>query len=376
MKHYIGLDVSMKETSVCVVNESGKIVKESSVLTDPQAIVTLVKSLKLSIELIGLESGSLSHWLTEELCQEGLPVKCIDARHCAAFLALRINKTDRNDAQGIAEVMRCGIFREVQIKSKGVRQISSLLTSRKQLVNQRTQMLMSVRGILKPFGIRLGSISKTTKGIEKAWEHILKQNLDKFVELGIQSLIHAIRAMTESIIALDNKVKECIKKEPKAQLLMTIPGIGPISALKYLVEINDPRRFKKSRSVGAYIGLTPRQYASGETQKPGKISKCGSKDLRSLLVEAAIVLLTRTRSWSQLKAWGLRLLKRTGLKKAATAVARKLAVIMHQMLKTGEPFRFTDKEKVVPKSEREANLQPNVLKKAPSSYCVTLGAGS
>lgn len=347
MRHYIGLDVSMKETSVCVINENGKIVKENTIPTEPREIASYINRLQICVGLVGLESGSLSHWLTEELVSIGLPVKCIDARHCAAFLSMRINKTDRNDAQGIAEVMRCGIFREVQIKPRAVREVSSLLTSRKQLVDQRTRMLMSIRGILKPFGIRLGSISKTPKGIAKVLEHILVQGLEEPVKIGIRSLFHAIQAMTTSIAELESNIKKYINSEPRAQLLMTIPGVGPITALKYLVEISDPKRFKKSRSVGAYIGLTPTQYASGETQKQGKISKCGSKDLRSLLVEAAVVLLTRARSWSQLKAWGLRIMKRSGLKKAATAVARKLAVIMHQMLITEKPFRFSTKEQKV-----------------------------
>lgn len=344
MKHYIGLDVSMKETSICVINEKGKIIDEESVITDPQYIALHLKQLQLSIELIGLESGSLSHWLTEELLKEGLPVKCIDARHCAAFLSMKINKTDRNDAKGIAEVMRCGIYREVQVKSRGIREISALLTSRRQLVEQRSQLLMSIRGILKPFGIRLGSISKTKTGVGKIFDEIAKKDLNESVLFAIQNMIHAVQGIIEGISKMDRKIQEFIKSEPKAQLLMTIPGIGPVTALKYLVEISDPHRFKNSRSVGAYVGLTPKQYASGETQKQGRISKCGSKDLRSLLVEAAIVLITRTKSWSKLKAWGLKLMKKNGLKKAATAVARKLAVIMHKMLLTDSAFRFSCRE--------------------------------
>lgn len=345
MKNYIGLDVSMKETSLCVVNESGKRIAERILPTDPKAIAAYIKGLRFPIEMVGLESGSLSHWLTEGLINEGLPVKCIDARHCSAFLSMRINKTDRNDAQGIADVMRCGIYREVQVKTIEVRAISTLLNGRRLLVEQRKQMLMSIRGLLKPFGIRLGMISKSKTGLMKLWEQISRHELDCSVVYTVKSLISSVQAMVESIKELESKIKKMVLREPKAQLLMTIPGVGPITALKYLVEIGDPKRFKKSRSVGAYIGLTPKQYSSGETQKQGKISKCGSKDLRSLLVEAGVVLITRTRSWSKLKAWGIRVMKRTGLKKAATAVARKLAVIMHRMLLTGEGFRFSDIEK-------------------------------
>lgn len=344
MKHYIGLDVSMKDTFVCTINSDGDIISEFVVPTDPEMIASQIKQLELNVELVGLESGSLSHWLTEELACEGLPVKCIDARHCAAFLSMKINKTDRNDAQGIAEVMRCGLYREVQVKSRPIREAAALFTSRKQLVGQRTQTLMSVRGILKPFGVRLGSVPKTKSGLTSLLGQIQNFGLRPGVLFSVESLIRVVLAITESISELDKKIKEIVRKEPKAQLLMTIPGVGPVTALKYLIEIGDPKRFKSSRAVGAYLGLTPKQYSSGETQKQGKISKCGSKDLRSLLVEAAIVILTRTKSWSKLKAWGVRLMGRMSLKKAATAVARKLGVIMHKMLLKDEPFRFSDKQ--------------------------------
>ncbi len=344
MKHYIGLDVSMKDTFICVVNSDGEIFSEQVVPTEPEKISSYIKQLNLNVELVGLESGSLSHWLTEELAFEGIPVKCIDARHCAAFLSMRINKTDKNDAQGIAEVMRCGIYREVQVKSRPIREAAALFTSRKLLVGQRTQTLMSVRGILKPFGVRLGSVPKTKSGITSLLEKIKKLSLAKSVIFSIESLIRVVLAITENICELDSKIKKIVNAEPKAQLLMTIPGIGPVTALKYLIEIGDPKRFKSSRAVGAYIGLTPKQYSSGETQKQGKISKCGSKDLRSLLVEAAIVMLTRTKSWSKLKAWGVRLMGRMSLKKAATAVARKLSVVMHKMILEDSTFRFSEKE--------------------------------
>jgi transposase len=280
----------------------------------------------------------MSHWLTEELLKEGLPVKCIDARHCAAFLSMKINKTDRNDAYGIAEVMRCNVYREVALKSRPIRELSSVLTCRKQLVNQRTTLLMSVRGILKPFGIKLGTIQKSEEGLRRIEEKIA--SLEKNIRLAVKSLLDVVRLVMEEIQKLEKKLNEVVKTEPRVKLLMTIPGVGPITALKYLIEIGDPERFEKSRSVGAYVGLTPTQYSSGETHKQGRISKCGSKELRTLLVEAAIVMLTRTKSWSHLKNWGLKLQKRCGLKKAATAVARKLSVVMLCMIKKNKKFIF------------------------------------
>lgn len=341
MKYYIGLDVSMKETFYCVVDAEGEIIFEGKTITEPDQIYHSIKKFLPETELVGLESGSLSHWLTEELLELKVPVKCIDARHCASFLSMRVNKTDRNDARGIAEVMRCKVYREVAVKPRETRALSSLLTSRKQLVNQRVQIIMSIRGILKPFGVRLGSIPKNELGALQVLKKI--SHLEGGIILAIEGLVRAAIEIMKSIKSLDSKVRIYASGLPDAKILMSIPGVGPVTALKYLVEIGDIERFKKSRAVGAYVGLTPKQYASGETQKQGRISKCGSKDLRSLLVEAAVVMLTRTNSWSKLKAWGMKLMKRTGLKKAATAVARKLAVIMHCMLKNQEGFQFSER---------------------------------
>jgi len=123
-----------------------------------------------------------------------------------------------------------------------------------------------------------------------------------------------------------------------------VPGVGPGTALTFISAIDDPARFRRSRSVGAYIGLTPRRYASGEIDRTGRISKCGDAMLRSYLFEAAGVLLTRVPKWCALKAWGVRLAKRIGFKKAKIAVARKLAVIMHRMWCDGTNLKWTTKE--------------------------------
>src|SRR5437660_1384266 len=205
MEHYVGLDVSLKQTSICVVNQVGSVVREGVVDSEPEAIVTFVRSKAPGAVRIGLETGPTATWLWTELKQLGLPVICIDARHAKAVLKMQINKSDRNDAAGIP-------------------------------------------------------------------------------------------------------------------------------------------RFKRSRSVGAYVGLTTRRHASGEIDWTGRISKCGDAMLRSYLFEAAGVLLTRVPKWSALKAWGMRLAKRNGLRKAKVAVARKLAVILHRMWIDGTEFNWSKKE--------------------------------
>lgn len=342
MKYYAGLDVSMKETFICVMDSEGKILHENMTTTEPEFIASYLCSLKLEFELVGLESGSFSHWLTDELRSMKLPVICVDARHLSAFLSMNINKTDKNDARGIANALRCKIYKEVSIKTSDDIATCTLLNSRKLLVNQRVQLIGTVRGLLKPFGIKLGSLSKRKKCLENL-RFALRQ-IPECAGTSIYELLNVLEKVFDSIESLENQVKAQIQESPQAQVLMTIPGVGPLTALRFLADITDPKRFKKSKSVGAYIGLTPRQYSSGETEKRGKISKCGPKELRTLLVEAGLVILTRTKSWSKLKAWGMKIQKKHGLKKAATAVGRKLGVIMHRMLITGETFRFTDKE--------------------------------
>lgn len=342
MQHFIGLDVSTKETFVCIVNEKQKIVREEILPTEPELLAEYIHSLKLEIESVGLESGSLSHWLTEELMELQVPVKCIDARHASAFLSMKVNKTDRNDAQGIAEIMRCKAYKEVAIKKGEQRADLVLLKSRKAAVDQRVSLLNQIRGLIKPFGIRLGSISKTERGMDEILEKT--KDLPEAAASGIKMLVELARVTIQAIRKIDTEVKAKAVQNPQAQVLMSIPGVGPVTALWYCCELGDPRRFKKSKAVGAYLGLTPKQYSSGETCRRGRISKQGSKELRSLLVEASLVHLRLTKSYSKLKAWGMRLSKRTGLKKAVTAMGRKLAVIMHRMSITGEVFRFTEKE--------------------------------
>lgn len=166
------------------------------------------------------------------------------------------------------------------------------------------------------------------------------EGYQEIVILSIKCLLDAFDKLVEETAKIDKKMLEIAYHDKEVQLLMTVPGVGPVTALTFKTEIFDANRFKDSRSVGAYLGMTPTQYASGETQKQGKTSKCGSKELRFLLVEAGVVILTRSKKWSKLKAWGLKIMRKKGLKKAAVAVGRKLAVIMHQMMLKEKEFIY------------------------------------
>lgn len=351
MQYFTGLDVSMKETSICIVDEKGKVAFERCVETQPLDIYQALKSAELPIEIIGVESGSLSHWLVNQLLDLNLPVVCVDSRQMGVLLSLKINKTDKNDAKVIANAMRTSNFQEVKLKSQEAVEISTLLTARATLIQQRTAIKNTVRGIIKLFGIRLKSggsksfVAATRAAIEK---------LCASTQEGVEALLTTFEMLENKILPLEKSLIAIAKADEDVQLLMTIPGVGVLTALSYKIAVGDPTRFQQSRQVGAYLGMTPRQYSSGEIEIQGRISKCGSKSTRALLVNAANTILTRAKKWSKLKAWGLKLMRKKGKAKAEVAVGRKLSVIMHRMLITREPFRATIEEVTEIKTEKVA----------------------
>jgi transposase len=340
MEYYVGLDVSLKQTAVCIVDQKGAVKHEAMIPSDPEAIADFVQAHVESAVRIGLESSPTSTWLWTELNKMGLPVICIDARHAKAALKMQINKSDRNDAVGIARIMQTGWYREVRVKALDSHAIKALLVSRALLVKIKRDIENQIRGLLKNLGLVIGRAKMNTFKM-RAQELIEgKPALTAVVE----PLLIAREAIAQQIADLDRKVMRLARNDAQVRRFMTTPGIGPITALCYLATIDDPTRFNKSRNVGAYIGLTTRRYASGETDWTGRISKCGDAMLRSYLFEAANVLLIRVAKWSALKAWGMRIAKRSGIRKAKVAVARKLSVILHRMWIDGTEFNWSSKE--------------------------------
>lgn len=337
MKHYIGLDVSMKRTFICVINEQGKVIHEGSENTDPHQIANYLSKLGFEEMTVGFESGSLTPYLIAGFKERGVDAVCMDARKLSPILALKINKTDKNDARGIADALRSGMYTRVHCKPEESINRAILLTARRALIEQQTHLKNTVRGLLKSYGVRMGAISA------KKFSATVMKRIDgwqEMITLSIKCLLDAFDKLIEEIAKIDKKMLEIVSQDKEVRRFMTVPGIGPVTALTYKAEIFDATRFKESRSVGAYLGMTPTQYASGETQKQGKTSKCGSKELRFLLVEAGVVILTRSKKWSRLKAWGLKIMRKKGLKKAAVAVGRKLAVIMHRMMLEEKDFIY------------------------------------
>ncbi len=323
-----------------MVDRDGAITAEGTVISEPEAIASYVASEAPGVSRIGLESGPTSTWLWHDLKARGLPVICIDAHHAKAALAMQINKTDRNDAIGIARIMQTGWYREVQVKRLSCHEMRAALNSRALFVKMKRDVENQMRGLLKNFGLIIGKIGRSAFPA-RVRELLVERPI---LERAVLPLLGLCEQLKAEIANFDCMLLKITREDDAARRLTSVPGVGPITALTFISAIDDPARFSRSRSVGAYIGLTPRRYASGEIDRTGRISKCGDTMLRSYLFEAAGVLLTRVPKWCALKAWGVRLAKRIGFKKAKIAVARKLAVIMHRMWCDGTNFKWTTKE--------------------------------
>ena len=339
MVEYVGLDVSKEETAFCVKDERGTILARGKVATDPDALFEALREHCLCPERIVLETGTMSGWLARELRKRGLAIDVIDARQAHAVMKLQHNKTDAGDAALLAEIARTGFCRPVVVKSEAAQVERILLKARCHLVRQRRDTENTIRGLLGSLGIRF------PKGSDKLAARVraaLAERPDLTVM--IEPLLCSIEAVGRQFERLHDEVLRRVKVDPACRLLMTSPGVGPVTALAFVATIGDPERFTKSRAVGAYVGLTTRRYQSGEMDYSGRISKHGDSMLRSLLYEAANSLLNVVRRAHPLKSWARKLKKRVGHKKACVALARKLAVILHRMLMSGEAFRWPQKE--------------------------------
>ena len=339
MPCFAALDVSQKTTAICVVDDAGTIIAEKTVVTCPEVITSFLTDAAPELLRVGLETGPLAVWLWNELASRRLPVLCIDARNANAALKMRPVKTDRNDAAGLAQIMRVGWFKQVRIKSRDCYQVRSLLAARETLVRIRVKIENELRGLLRTFGVLFG---KRVGGFTGRAREIISGELDASPEMRIiaETLMKARASVCDQIKVMDTRLGAIARESPTAKLLMTAPGVGIITALSVVSAFDDASRFKKSSSAGAYLGLAPRRYESGETSRNGRISKQGDKMVRKHLYEAATTLLTRNLRSSHLKTWGLKLAKVSGFKKARIAVARKLAVILHAMWKTNTSFRW------------------------------------
>jgi transposase len=336
MRYYAGLDVSLEEIAICVVDAAGGIVKEARVASEPEALVTFFRGLDLAIERIGLEACSLSAWLHEGLAAARLPVICIETRRAKAAMGAMPNKTDRNDARGLAQIMRTGWFRAVHVKSPACRSWRALLAARRLVLNKMRDAENGLRALLREAGLKLG----TPRRKEFAVRVRELTATDPVLAALVEPLLAIVAVMARELAQLTKGVLDIVRDEPVCHRLMGVPGVGPLTALAFRATVDRPERFRRSRDVGAHLGLTPKRYQSGETDLQGGISRCGDELARTALYEAAHSLLIRSRKWSTLRAWGLQVAKRRGMARARIAVARKLASILHRMWVDGTEFRW------------------------------------
>jgi transposase len=344
MEHYAGLDVSLKETSLCIVDGAGKIIAETKLASEPEALVGYFSSLTIKIVRIGLEAGPLSQWLHAALTQAGYEVVLLETRHVKAALSAMTVKTDRRDARGIAQLLRMGWYRPVHCKTLPSQEVRAILTARKTLLGKLLDIELSMRGILRGFGLKVGTVTR------KSFEIRVRELTEGQSTLTaiMEGLLNARATLVAEVAKLHRELLRIARADRVCGRLMTVPGVGALTALAFKTAIDDPTRIAKSRDVGPLFGLTPGRYQSGETDIVGKITKVGDIMVRTALFEAANVMLTRSTQTSRLKAWAQDLAKRRGTKRAIVALARKLGVILHRIWIDGSRFRFAKEDVTVP----------------------------
>lgn len=334
MDQYVGLDVSQKLTAICVIDQDGKLLWRGSCATSPGTIAAVLRERAPHLQRAGLETGPLAVWLFHGLRQLGVPIHCIHARHVHAALATRLNKTDTNDAHGIAQLARTGWYRPVEVKSMASHEVRLLLRARSKLVGLRTAMYNQIRGTLKTFGVVL------TAGKGMAFEQLVLSQTPQssLIHHVIHALLDVWRHLTQQIRDFDKAIARLASTSPVCQRLMTVPGVGSLTAVAFASAVDDPARFKRLQDIGPYLGLTPRKYQSGEVDRQGSISKTGCPMTRQLLFEAASILITRLKKECALRRWALDLASRRGLRKATVATARKLATILLTLWRQDKDF--------------------------------------
>jgi transposase len=337
MKYFAGLDVSLQETAICIVDEDGIVVYEGKAATEPEDLIRWLTASGLALARAGLEAGPLSPWLHAELRAAGLPAICIETRRMKGATAAMEVKTDRNDARAIAQAMRTGWFTAVHVKTAESQEFRLLLSNRRTLLEKRVAIDNEIRGTLKAFGIKVGTIG--TAGFEGRVIELLADRPRLFAM--VRPMLNARSALREQSAVLHKMVLEAVRASAVCRRFLSVPGVGPVVALTYASGIDDPARFTHSRDIGPHFGLIPRKYASGEIDRNGSITKAGDGAVREALVQAALTLLTRNRRWCTLKAWGMAVAKRRGLQRAIVAVARKLAIILHRIWIDGTTFTWS-----------------------------------
>jgi transposase len=315
--YFAGLDVSLEETAICIIDGAGHIVREARAAGEPEVLVAFFRASGMEMDRVGLEACSLTAWLHAGLTEAGIPAICIETRQAKAAMGAMPNRTDRNDASGIAQIMRTGWYRAVHVKSPSCRSRRALLTARRMVLNKRRDVENGICALVREVGLKVGTPNR--KDFPARIRALAAD--DPVLTSLAESLLAVVEVMTREVERLTKRVIDEVRIEPKCRRLMTVPGVGPLTALAFRATIDRPDRFRRSRDVGAHLG-------------------CGDELARTALYEAAHSLLIRSKKWSALRAWGMNVAKRRGMARARVAVARKLAVILHRMWADDSEFRW------------------------------------
>ena len=337
MKHHAGIDVSLEQSSVCIVDDYGKIIREAKIASDPEALADFLSRLGMPVARVGLEAGPLSQWIYAGLTAAGFETVLLETRHVKAALSAMAVKTDRKDARGIAQLLRMGWFRPVHAKSASSQEIRALLVARKTLQGKVLDIERSLRGILRGFGLKVGRVTPRTYE-PRIRDLVCGQSI---LESVAEAMLAARETLRRELARIHRSILAIVREDEVCLRLMTLPGVGPLVSITFKTAIDDPSRIAKSKSVGALFGLTPRKYQSGEKDVTGGITYAGDVMVRTALYEAATSLFCRAVRMSPLKRWAMEVAKRRGAKRARVALARKLGVIMHRMWVDGTTYRVS-----------------------------------
>lgn len=334
MKLFVGLDVSLEKTAICVISEHGKIVREAQAASEPEALARWIENLDGTIAVVGLEAGPLSQWLHRGMTEAGLSVVLMETRQVKGALKAMPIKTDRRDAEGIARLLHLGWFRPVHCKSVSAQEVRALLSARKAVQQGFITLELSLRGLLRNFGLKVGAISRGR------FEHRIRELTadNPMLFAATEPMLRARASLRQELAGLERRVRQLAQDDPVCHRLMSMPGVGAVVALTYRSAVDDPSRFTSSKKVVPWVGLTPSRNQSGERDISGGITKAGDINLRRALCQAATVMMHRGRS-TWLRTWAVQVARRRGAKRAMVALARRISVILHRIWTDGTIFR-------------------------------------
>lgn len=343
MGYYCGIDLGNKRTTICVMDKQRKVLRLSEVTTTREELRKVLSGYRKLTCIV--EAAPLAEWSAGEIEKLGHKVTVVCPRKAKVALESQgaRKKTDKRDALALAELCRSGWYEAVHRKSEAARNVRSYMAARKQLVESSNAIASSARGILRAHGIKLserGDGESFQDRVRKAMKPLAKS-----VQAAIQELLQAWELLHSQQQRMYRQLQEQVDSDPVAERLMTIPSIGPATAAAFIATIDNPKRFADGARVASYLGLVPSVYQSGETEYRGRITKSGDKLLRWLLVEAAHNMLTRSKTESYLRTWGLELQQKKGPGKARVAVARRLCILMWTLWKEGGVFHVEPMKK-------------------------------